>query len=323
MAKREIIVIGASAGGLSPLKEIVSQLPSSFGGSIFVVMHLAPQSDSKLPEILSNVCRLPAKWAIDGESIKTGTIYVASPNQHLIVDPGEMRVLFGPKECRARPSIDVLFRSAAASHTSQVIGVILSGKLDDGTHGMEAIKRCGGVAIVLNPSEAEESEMPSNVLRAMGADYVLAANEIADILVHLTEESVMAAPVAESIRIENKIAKKAMLADEEAAREPVVVSCPECGGDLQLLSPMVYRCRLGHALGAYSLLNTQQDQLEQALWIAIRVLSDRKRVLRNLADDYRIKSRFQLAESTMQTAAELDQESAVLRNVLQSLSNNC
>src|SRR5262245_3917308 len=188
MERRDIVVIGASAGGMTALINLVKGLPADFPASVFVVWHIAAHSDNILPAVLERAGKLPAALALDGDTIVRGKIYVAPANRHLIVEPTRVRLVQGPKENRSRPSIDVLFRSAAVAFGQRTIGVVLTGMLDDGTSGLWEIKHRGGVAIVQQPDEAEHSSMPLSALRSTDVDYVLPVNEIATALVRLVNE---------------------------------------------------------------------------------------------------------------------------------------
>ena len=324
MVKRDVVVIGASAGGLKPLREMLAQVPADLPASIFVVLHMPAQAAGQLVEILSQSGPLPAQWAEDRETARPGTIYVAPPGRHLVLVDGNVRVQFGPRECNARPAVDVLFRSAAVSHGSKVIGIILSGRLDDGARGLLAIKRSGGVAVVMDPHLADEPDMPLAALREIKADHVLSPRDIGLLLPRLIEEEVDMMPAPEDIVIEDRAAQTAMNPGPlPAGDESDAIACPDCGGSLRHHDDGnggSYRCRLGHAYGGHSLLNSQQDQLEQALWLGVRILADRKRILERLADDYRRRNRASLAQSMDERINELDQEYRVLRDVLEKLS---
>lgn len=188
MELRNIIVMGASAGGIEALKIIVGHLPADLNAAIFIVWHMAPESNGILPTILNHLNTLPALQAIDGEPIEAGRIYVAPPDRHLLLEKNRVRVTAGPKENRFRPAIDPLFRSAAFAHGPRVIGVVLSGALDDGTTGLWTIKQWGGVAIVQDPVDAIVSSMPENALKAVQVDYTVPAEAIASLLVQLAGE---------------------------------------------------------------------------------------------------------------------------------------
>ena len=194
MAPLSLIVIGGFAGALHPLMEIASGLPPDLPAAVLVVLHLAPDHPSLLPELLSRSGPLPARHARDGDVLRPGVILVAPPDHHLLAGPGEVRVSHGLPEHRSRPSIDLLFRSAAHRYGRAVIGVVLSGMLDDGASGLWTIKRFGGRAIVQHPDDAEFSSMPLSALRSAAVDHVLPARQIAGALRHLTTGRLVAGP---------------------------------------------------------------------------------------------------------------------------------
>src|SRR3954468_9683955 len=183
MATHDIVVIGASAGGIEALSNIVKNLPPTLAASIFVVVHISPDSPGYLPEILANRGPLPASNAKDGEKFARGHIYVAPPDHHLLVEAnGTMRTSRGPRENRSRPAVDPLFRSAALAFGPRVVGVVLSGGLDDGTAGLRAIKMCGGVSIVQDPSDSLADSMPLTALRNVTIDYCKPSDELGQLL---------------------------------------------------------------------------------------------------------------------------------------------
>jgi two-component system chemotaxis response regulator CheB len=165
MGNCKIIVIGASHGGVAALERIVSSLQSDLNAAVFVVLHIGSSSRSSLPDILSRVGPLPGDWARHTELIMPGRVYVAPPDQHMLLAPGYVRTVHGPKENHTRPAVDPLFRSAALAYGADVIGVVLTGNLDNGTAGLLAIKDCGGITVVQDPSEALAPSMPLNALR--------------------------------------------------------------------------------------------------------------------------------------------------------------
>ncbi len=190
MPAHDIIVIGTSAGGVEALTELVSHLPSSLPAAVFVVIHLLVDSSSVLPRILQRAGRLPVAFARHGETIEPGRIYVAPPDHHLLIEKGYLRVMRSPQENRHRPSADILFRTAAGIYGPQVVGVVLTGALDDGTVGIQAIKRHNGVAVVQAPHDALVPSMPQSALEAVKVDYCLPLSEIAPLLVRLAQEPV-------------------------------------------------------------------------------------------------------------------------------------
>jgi two-component system chemotaxis response regulator CheB len=163
MANRDIIVIGASAGGVEALSDFFSGLPANLEATIFVVLHIPPYSPSSLPVILTRCGHMSASHPKDGEEVRPGQVYIAPPDHHLLVELGRVLIKRGPKENRFRPSVDALFRSAAYAYGRRVIGIVLSGALDDGTSGLWTIKRLGGVAIVQQPEDACVPNMPRSV----------------------------------------------------------------------------------------------------------------------------------------------------------------
>lgn len=182
MSGHAIIVVGASAGGVEAVIQLVQGLPKELPAAILVVIHFPAHGKSILPYILTRSGPLQAVHATDGEAIQPGRIYLAVPDKHLGVKLGYIRLDGGPKENSARPAINVLFRTAAQVYGSRVIGVVLSGTLSDGTAGLSAIKRHGGVAIVQNPDEALFSEMPRSAIKHVDVDHILPVSEIASVL---------------------------------------------------------------------------------------------------------------------------------------------
>jgi len=242
--EHDIIVIGASAGGVEALKALIAGLPANLPAALFVVLHIPAQSPSLLPEILSRAGRLAATHAADGAPIRRGQIYVAPPDQHLLVERGRLRVVRGPRENRYRPAVDPLFRTAALAYGPRVVGVILTGALDDGTAGLLAIKQRGGVAVVQDPAEALYSGMPRSALEHVAVDYCMPLAEIAPLLARLigepTQEEGMY-PMPEELEQEVRLAEIdiAALTDDEHPGTPSAFSCPECGGVLIKDSPAV------------------------------------------------------------------------------------
>lgn len=217
MFRHDIIVIGTSAGGLKALSSILGTLPTDIDATLFIVQHLAADKPSILPQILTDVGSLPAAHPIDGEKIQKGRIYVAPPDYHLLVNQGSMRVVRGPQENRFRPAIDTLFRSATRAYGPRVVGVVLTGYLDDGTVGLQAIKKRGGIAIVQDPQEAEYPSMAQSALQYVKVDYCVPLAEIPDLLVHLSKEPAAeeeAYPVTEEIEVESKIAEQKLNSKE-------------------------------------------------------------------------------------------------------------
>jgi two-component system chemotaxis response regulator CheB len=289
---RDIIVIGASTGGVAALMALAKALPADFPAPIFVVLHMAADSPSVLPQLLSSVSALPVRQPQDGEVVAAGVIYVARPDHHLLLEDDRVLVTRGPKENRFRPSIDALFRSAAYTYGPRVIGVVLTGYLDDGTSGLWSVQRMGGVAVVQEPRDAEQPSMPTNALEFVAANYVVPLVEIGPLLVRLTQERAPAKtrlPAAELdlLKIELTIAKQGggfeLGIIDKGQLTPF--TCPDCHGALtQLIEGKLirYRCHTGHAYTVSALLSEVTESVESMLYQAMRGLEETKMLLHNI-----------------------------------------
>lgn len=290
-SSNKIIVIGASTGGLSALKQIFSALPADLPAPVFVVLHIGP-AESVLPRVLGAKCRLPVQHATDGAAFEGGRIYVAPPDHHLVLERDRMRLSRSARENHARPAIDPLLLSAAVAHRRRVIGVILTGNLDDGTVGLQAVKAYGGTAIVQDPDEAEAASMPLSASRYVDIDYCLPLADIAPTLVRLASQAAAedeAMNGNEAIRMENKVAMTGRISEDELESIATLNSqtCPECGGTLWAIdnsNPLRFRCHTGHAYTAQSMLQHQTATTEQAVWAAVRALHERYTLLKRLAE---------------------------------------
>src|SRR5436190_7735727 len=189
-AQRDIVVMGASAGGVETLAELVSGLPEEFPAAIFVVLHLLPTAHSVLPEILDRSGTLPAAAAVDDEDIDRGRIYVAPPDRHLLLGPGRVSLTRGPRENGHRPAVDPLFRSAARAYRQRVIAVVLSGSLDDGTAGLRLVKRMGGTTVAQDPDDALYPSMPASAIANNSVDCVAPLAEMAGLLSRLVDSAI-------------------------------------------------------------------------------------------------------------------------------------
>jgi two-component system chemotaxis response regulator CheB len=289
MPRVDIIVIGASAGGIEPIRTILGGLPGDFPASLFIVVHTSPSSPGVLDMIFSTAGPLPAITAKDGERILPGRVYVAPPDHHLMIEPGRMRLTRGPKENRFRPAVDPLFRSAAQTYGPRVAGIILSGGLDDGTSGLRTIQQLGGTTIVQDPLEAWAPSMPQSAMQSVRVDHVVPADEIAPLLVRLVGMPVDLQEgdrdVPEDVRIEVDIASadRAMEAGVLKLGPPSNYACPECHGVLLQVKerpPLRFRCHTGHAYTLESLMSEMDDMIEESLWNAVRALEERAMLLR-------------------------------------------
>jgi two-component system chemotaxis response regulator CheB len=323
MPTRDVVVVGASAGGVEALSQFVAVLPPTFGGSIFVVLHLPPQGTSVLPAILARQDHLPAVHPEDGEPIRARTIYVAPPDYHLLVDRGRVRLTRGPRENSHRPSIDVLFRSAARAYGPRVVGVVLSGMLDDGTAGLQAIKQQGGVAVVQSPDEALFSGMPRSALENVATDYCLSVHDMGGLLAKLSQKPVpeRERSVSSEMNVEVGMAEmdEQAFQTEERPGTPSGFGCPECGGSLWELKEgelIRFRCRVGHAYSAEVLLAEQGEALEEALWMAVRALEEKAALAHRLTARSFERGHTLSAERFQEQAEEADRRAGLIRQVL-------
>jgi two-component system, chemotaxis family, protein-glutamate methylesterase/glutaminase len=283
---RNIIVIGTSAGGLEALDALIGQLPTDLPASIFIVQHMAPENNGgALLHRLSRHRAFGCRLAKDGESFKPGRIYIAPPDNHLLVKKDKVLVTKGARENRSRPGIDPLFRSAAVTHTSRVIGVLLTGMLDDGTAGLIAIKKCGGITVVQDPKDAAYPGMPQSALNNLKVDYCVPISEMGHLLETLTQERPgKGKPIPKDVRSEAEIAERVLsdVAEVNTLGKQVPYNCPNCGGVLwEMDSPDVsrYRCHTGHSFTIPALLESQSEKIEETLWISLRMFEERKNLL--------------------------------------------
>src|SRR5262245_34557099 len=324
MATRDVIVVGASAGGVEPLRKMAADLPEGLPAAVFVVLHVAAEKPSALAEVLDRSGPLPALGPEDGAAIEPGRIYVAPPDRHLMVEPGKVRVVHGPKENRHRPSVDVLFRSAARAYGPRVIGAVLSGSLDDGTAGLIAIKIRGGVAVVQDPAGAFSDGMPRNAIRYLEVHQVVPAAALGKLLNRLAREHVDVAgapPPSNEMVQETRIVKLDPEAQDNEDKPGVqsVVACPDCRGvlwEIQEGDLLRFRCRTGHAYSPETLLAAQHDGIETALWEAIRAIEERAALRRRLVDQARERRLRSLATHLEHQAQEAEAAVRSLRKLL-------
>jgi two-component system, chemotaxis family, protein-glutamate methylesterase/glutaminase len=324
MATKDIVVVGASAGGMDALQKLVSRLPPGFPGSVFVVWHLAPGVKSILPQILSKAGPVKAVHPEDGDPIEPGRIYVAPNDHHMLLEKGHIRVARGPKENRFRPAIDPLFRSAAYVYGPRVIGVVLTGALDDGTAGLWTIKLRGGMAIVQEPAEALIRSMPLNALDNVAVDHKLPAAEIGELLGRLAREPARAAPAVPALE-EQKTLHEIHIAKERDALEEGTLrfgelspfTCPECHGVLTTLREgklVRFRCHTGHAFSADALLTSKSEELEARLWDAVRASDESVILLNRLGEEFAKAGNTAAAEKCFDEAREEHERSRPVRD---------
>jgi len=317
MPGHDIIAIGASAGGVHALSEVVAGLPASLPASIFAVLHLGEGHDSALPSILRRAGALPVKHPEPTEAIQRGWVYAAPPDRHMVLYDSSVRLLQGPRENGYRPAIDVLFRSAARTYGRRVVGVVLTGNLDDGTAGLAAIKSAGGLALVQDPADADYPSMPRSAIENVAVDRVVPLSRIAETLVGLVGEPVAEVPAPPSPVVDEELGEPGSLRGH-----PSGFTCPDCGGGLWELAEggvQRYRCRTGHAFSPESLIDGQATNREAAMWAAVRSLEEMADLARRL--ESRMHERgLHLAEKRYNSrAGEAERHAAVLRELLASL----
>jgi two-component system chemotaxis response regulator CheB len=298
--RRDIVVVGASAGGIEALKLLVAGLPDDFAASMFVVVHTAPGSPGKLAEILAQHTRMPVDFGTHGEEIRPGRIVLAPADNHLTLDRGLIRVVRGPKDNGHRPAVDPLFQTAARAYGSRVIGVVLSGALSCGTAGIVAIKSVGGLAIVQDPDDAAYEDMPRSALAHSRVDHVVPATEIGPLLGALVGSR---APAAR---------RKAEVHRDEV---PAGISCPECAGAMTQSESegiLRFRCHVGHAFSPDALVDEQSAALEAALWASVRVLEESA----DMASRFSMRSGGDVAQRLRERSKGLLQHAALIRRVV-------
>jgi len=320
----DIIVIGASAGGVEALRELVKALTADFPAAILIVLHIPAYSASALPDILARAGLLPAQHPSSDTPLQPGNIYVAPPNQHLLVKNGFVTLARGPHENGHRPAVDPLFRSAAREYGRRVIGVILSGVLDDGTAGLLAVKMRGGIAVVQDPADALYDGMPRSAIENVDVDYIVPIEAMASLLTRLANEPVSdvpALPVSEQMAVEADMAELDVEAMQKPDRPgtPSAFVCPDCGGtlfEIQDAHLTRYRCRVGHAFSPETLLAAQSDRLEDAFWVALRALEESASLSRRMAARAREQGHTHSALRHEEQAQAAQERAALVREVL-------
>ncbi|KUG06531.1 hypothetical protein ASU33_04050 [Solirubrum puertoriconensis] len=272
------------------LGRLVAQLPASLEAAVLVVQHLAPDSLGQiLVDRLAKQTELVCHLGAHGQHLHAGHLYLAPADRHMLVKDGHVFITKGPRENHYRPAVDALFRSAAAVYGARTIGVVLTGMLHDGTAGLEFIKRAGGITVVQDPQEAEFSSMPESALSNVQIDHVVPLSSMGPLLQQLTQ-----APAPQQVAIPPDILLEAQIAervvgstdDVEKLGRQVPLTCPDCGGSLwemQHGEVLRYRCHTGHAFTADSLMRVTQESLEESMWVAVRMLEERKNLLASMS----------------------------------------
>ena len=291
--KHKAVVIGASAGGLKAIVELIAQLLPEFPLPILVVMHIQEDATGNvLLNAISKSTALQCSHAISGHELKAGHIYLAPSGHHLMVDDdAKILVTKGAHENRSRPAIDPLFRSAAITFGNSLIAILLTGYLNDGTSGMEAVKRCGGICIVQDPGDADYPQMPQNAINHVKVDHVVPLKEMGGLIYQLISKKISSRKtIPKDVLLEANIAKRVLsdLPAVNALGDQVPFNCPGCGGVLWKIDngvPLRYRCHTGHAYTSEALLAVQTEKIEETMWVALRMFEERKNLLLTMAEN--------------------------------------
>lgn len=326
MSPAALIVVGASAGGVEALRDLVRGLPAGLDAAVLVVLHVPRQAPSALPAILGRAGPLPAAHAMEGEPLEAGRIYVAPPDRHLLVIDGRLRLSTGPAENGHRPAIDPLFRSAAQWASTRTVAVVLSGSRDDGTAGAAAVVGSGGRLLVQDPDEALHPSMPRSAIEHVGADRILVAAELgpaaAELVKSVAETNGSWVPDSQDdqlLKLETAMANMEDLTTDELPSQPAGLACPSCHGALFELSGAPaprFRCRVGHAWSPQSLLGEQADAFEGALWTALRSLEEKVELSRRLAESTTRRGSVLTAERYQASSAAAEEAARLIRQLI-------
>jgi two-component system chemotaxis response regulator CheB len=305
--KRDIVVLGASAGGIEALSALVQSLPGDLPATLFVAQHMAPTFSSRLPEVLTSRGAFRAVYPVHGQEIAPQHIYVAPPDMQMFVRNGYIEVTRGPRENGHRPSVDALFRTAARAYGPRVIGVVLTGFLDCGTAGLMSIKARGGLAIVQDPEDAHVPEMPASAIRHVRVDRVAPLATLGQVLTELVGTA--AGPVPSTVP------QVISAMEGDVLGVPVDFVCPSCCGALTEATTQgfsQFRCHVGHSFSMQSVVLQQNEEAERALWASVRALEESSSLAQRMAarSSGNLRERFEEKQQT------LTRQAAVIRAIL-------
>ena len=318
-----IVVVGASAGGVESVSAFINALPADFGAAVLVVIHIPSHTPTQLDKVLARHSRLPVRLAVDGGVVEPGHIYAPPTDRHLMLQGGVMRLTRGPKEGRVRPSIDVLFRSAAVEFGTRIIGVVMSGMLDDGTAGLWAIKDAGGKALVQCPDEAMHRSMPDSAIEHVQIDLIAPVAELAREVIKMVHQPAQAEPSCASTArhfVENRIAMEGNGLQLGVMKLGQVAgyTCPNCHGVLVQIEegPIVrFRCHTGHSFSLKALLAEVNSSIDKGLWDTLRAVEERIMLLRQMAGLAHVAGHEQACRQWSNQAADADQRIQALREL--------
>jgi two-component system chemotaxis response regulator CheB len=321
-ARRDLVVIGASAGGVEALSKVVRELPPDLPAAVCIVLHIAPGSPSMLAHILGRAGPMPCRPAHDGERLCAGVILVAPPDRHLVIEHGRVRLTVGPRENGHRPAIDVLFRSAAAALSGRVVGVVLSGTRDDGSAGLAVIKAAGGATIVQDPRDASYAGMPASAIANVAVDAVVPATLVGSTIAAMVmgeEPPPAGRPGHPSSEPGSDPEPRPDLRPEPPNGTGVAAVCPECGGVLTERAEagvLQWECRVGHRYSPDTLIDAQADDVEGALWAAIRALADRGALLQRMAQQAERRGQARSARRFRRRSQSASEQAEIVRHAL-------
>jgi two-component system chemotaxis response regulator CheB len=325
MANRDVLAIGTSAGGVEALIHLATELPREIPASLLITIHLPSFARSSLDDVLTRAGRLPAQFAVDGEPIRKGRIYIAPPNRHLLLDGERLSLGQGPRENNARPAIDPMLRSAAVCCSARTIGVVLTGTMGDGASGLWAVRQAGGISVVQDPKDAAFSEMPLTALSRAKPEHVASLTEMPGLLVRLAHEPAgLPRPLPRSIRYEVEIARSgnsSMNGMDEIGRRSVL-GCPDCGGVMWEIDEGEmprYRCHVGHTYTAEVMSLALDESLRRALASALRALDERVALARKLYQQAWNGGHRLLAENWADKVKEFENEMDVIRSSIRRM----
>ena len=329
--QRDLVAVGASAGGVEALKVLVSGLPADLPATVLVALHLPPSSRSYLPDILARSCAMPVRHARDGMRLVPGEVVVAHPDAHLLVLDDRVVLGHGPRENGSRPSHDAMLRSVALARGPRVVGAVLTGLLDDGAAGLHVVHRHGGHCLVQDPDEADFPSMPNAALRAVPDARRLPLRALAEDVVRAVNEVPPPAPTVpeeqwqrDLAELHSALGRAPVMPDGGPTGSPSPYACPDCHGVLNTVpdtTVLRFRCRTGHAWSAESLVAQQDGDVEEALWTALRVLEERAEMSRRLADMAVAAGREWSQEHFEERAKDAHRSAELLRAVLRRESD--
>jgi two-component system chemotaxis response regulator CheB len=328
VANRDILALGASAGGFKALRNLAGQFPAGLPASVLVVIHLSDQFYSAFDAILTQAGPLPARFAGDDDTLERGQIYIAPAGSHMLIDGARLQLGHGPRENHARPAIDPLLRSMALCCGPRSVGVVLTGTLGDGASGLAALKECGGITVVQDPEDAAFPEMPATALHRSKPDYVVGLRSMGSLLERLLNQpqgAAVSAPAA--IRSEVEIARNGYAGMSVSERVDLmdrlgrrsVLACPDCHGvmwEIEEDALVRYRCHVGHAYGADLMSLALDESLARALASALRALDERISLFERMRRQAGDAGQERLARSWALKAGELEQQAAVIREAI-------